>query len=470
MKDLYTFDYSSKLALDTYEQVRKAYKAIFDELKVPYLVADADSGDMGGDLSHEYHFPTPQGEDNVISCSKCHYVANEELAQGSSPASQFQEQQEWKFVESIGDHTIPITRISSTATFSVWRGVSKDRATLVNVWYSLLPLGSVDDSTPYAPPEVNTHAVKAFVPSLDPGVENAGALWATNIRGPTLYSSESCRSEFQSSVINLIDYRLPSQVRDLITSGDSSLPFLPFAMDDYKGDIPSSTFLKDLASNKPTNLLRIQDGDACSKCEEGTLRVQKAIELGHTFFLGTRYSDPLNAMVALPDNTAVGARTTTVVPEGRSNHQQNSTTKVPLQMGCHGIGVSRMIGAVAETLADKVGLNWPRIIAPYEAVIIPVQGIEAHAIDVYDILTTANILQTSTTTTSGLDVVLDDRAYPFPWKMNDADLIGYPVIIVMGKAWKRERACQVQCRRLGIVEDVPFDRLREFVTSLLIQL
>src|SRR3978361_1797100 len=83
MKDLYTFDHNSNLALITYDEVREVYAKLFDELKIPYLVADADSGNMGGTLSHEFHFPTPKGEDHVISCDRCDYVANEELAEAA---------------------------------------------------------------------------------------------------------------------------------------------------------------------------------------------------------------------------------------------------------------------------------------------------------------------------------------------------------------------------------------------------
>ncbi|KAJ4307454.1 hypothetical protein N0V94_009721, partial [Neodidymelliopsis sp. IMI 364377] len=85
MKDLYTFDATVEAGLETYKAVRQAYKNLFDELKLPYLVADADSGNMGGKLSHEYHFVSPKGEDNVWSCSSCDYVANEELVEKRTP-------------------------------------------------------------------------------------------------------------------------------------------------------------------------------------------------------------------------------------------------------------------------------------------------------------------------------------------------------------------------------------------------
>lgn len=80
MKDLYTFDYSHTASLQTYNQIKEAYIALFNELKIPYLVAEADSGNMGGDLSHEFHFVTSKGEDDVVSCDQCTHVSNEERA------------------------------------------------------------------------------------------------------------------------------------------------------------------------------------------------------------------------------------------------------------------------------------------------------------------------------------------------------------------------------------------------------
>lgn len=266
MKDLYTFDSTSEAALKTYGEVRAAYADFFDELKMPYLVANADSGDMGGNLSHEYHFATPAGEDNVISCESCDHVTNEEL-----------------------------------------------------------------------------------------------------IEGP------------------------------------------------------------------------ISDSTKCPRCNAGPLKVQRAVELGHTFHLGTRYSEPLGAVI----NNHLGER-------------------AALEMGCHGIGVSRLIGAVTSILADEKGLNWPRVMAPFEAVIVPAKGLGPDAEHVYD------MLSTSSGTGAPVDAVIDDRRHEMGWKFQDADLIGYPVIIVLGRGWKTGRKCEVQCRRLNsLKEEVPEADLVTFVNSLL---
>jgi len=129
-----------------------------------------------------------------------------------------------------------------------------------------------------------------------------------------------------------------------------------------------------------------------------------------------------------------------------------------MQMGCHGIGVSRMIAAVADTLSDSKGLNWPRVMSPFEVIVVPGKNLDEEAARIYDMLDVGK-----------MDVVLDDRKESFAWKMGDADLVGYPVIVVLGRRWKEE-VCEVQCRRLGIKEDVAITNLEAFVQKLLVKL
>jgi prolyl-tRNA synthetase len=454
MKDLYTFDHSTGLALETYESVRAAYVSLFDELKIPYLVAEADSGDMGGNLSHEFHFPTAVGEDHVISCKSCGYVANEELAETSVSMSVDESGSEWSYLtpgQIAHSSSIP------AAKFTVWRGISKDRATLVNVWYGLAA-----DTPSTSQPEVNTHAVKAIFPNLDSGVESATNLWKQTV--------SSYNSEFGVStpppnlkVINLVDQRLPPSVHSLVCTQHPALPFQPVFEEQSTNSIESSTLLRDPLTGMSLNLLRIRDGDDCPRCQNGSLEINKAIELGHTFFLGTRYSDPLKAIVTIPRDHALPEHLQNSLCSGDDAKSLPSDIQVSMQMGCHGIGVSRMMGAVAETLADDKGLNWPRVIAPFEVVIVPAKGCGSDAVTVYDALVTPK-------TSRVLDLVLDDRSHSFAWKMHDADLIGYPVIVVVGKGWKARGTCEVQCRRLGLCEDIPLDDLATYVERLLVQL
>lgn len=412
MKDLYTFDYSVNAALETYEKVREAYSQIFiKEMKLPVLVAQASSGDMGGSLSHEYHIPTALGEDHVMSCHSCGYVANEELAESRLPAA-----------PSAG----------STYQPKAWRGISRDRKTLVQVWF---------DSNQASEEDVSTHAVKQVFPDLDSGVEDPMPFWRTAIKEYTT------TKESPVHVVNLYDCRLPKG-KGVTATNDSGDP-------DGLSHIPVSN-----SQEEAVNFLRIREGDACPRCDDGALKVQKAIELGHTFHLGTRYSEPLGASVSVP------AR---LLPEehDRGPRSSEEAALVPIQMGCHGIGVSRIIGAVADHLADERGLNWPRAIAPYHVVVVFNARDATAAGDaggVYDSLVTGG-------QTREVDAIIDDRPdASMGWKLKDADLVGYPIIVVLGRNWKASKRLEVQCRRLSFKDLVPMEDLRSRVTALLNQL
>lgn len=442
MKDLYTFDYSPSLALETYYDVRAAYVRLFNELKIPYLVADADSGSIGGDLSHEFHFPTLKGEDNVISCDNCDYVANEELAECAIPAHRTS----GKPVSS---------ELLSNPGFRVWRGITQDRETLVNVWYSTMSPSGTEIN-----PEINVHAIKAIVPGLDASIEDPLPLWKKH---ELIHTNSVSTKPKQTTMLNLVDSRISVSLLGAIQSRNTELPFWPKSMIDGMAGVNSKVIVHNRATRRPLNLLKIRDGDSCVRCSDGKFKVQKAIELGHTFHLGTRYSEPMEAFVTVP-KTLLEAETELLHPDQVAS--TSTTSQIPMQMGCHGIGVSRIIGAVADTLADEKGLNWPRVMAPYEVIVVPAKGNDEAALEVYDALSS---IQTSADHTP-LDLILDDREQAFPWKMGDADLIGYPVVVVVGRKWKTERVCEIQCRRLEVHQDVFIDELPAFVQSLLSQL
>ncbi|KAJ5689882.1 hypothetical protein N7462_004274 [Penicillium macrosclerotiorum] len=438
MKDLYTFDYSVNEALKTYSAVKHAYTQLFDELKIPYLVAAADSGNMGGTLSHEFHFISNKGEDRVVSCSNCDHVYNEELADGKTHS----------FAETSDQGSVPGFQTDdahvgggSTVSNGMWMAISHDGSTLLRGWYPKFSMQN--GSSEPAERHINSHAVKAVATAagvdLDLSVENPLEKWASHVKARD--SSEKPR------VLDLYDsevrvYQRPP-LSDLLQEVGCTAADIEYSMlDRFPG-----------TSNK-LSLVRVHDGDHCSHCAKGLLTSHLAVELGHTFHLGTRYSEPLNAMVSV--NSAVLDGT------AESGNKSAKEQIVPMQMGCHGIGVSRMIAAVVNRLADSKGLNWPRAIAPFEVVIVPGKGLDSVAEQVYDGLTSG--------ASGPIDTLLDDRDKGMGWKLGDADLIGYPVIVVVGNGWKKNQTLEVQCRRLGVKEDVALGSLPAFIEGLLSQL
>lgn len=415
MKDLYTFDLSEADALATYAQVKKAYNALFTELNVPYIVAEADTGNMGGSLSHEFHFPLAEGEDTVFSCDSCTYSANEELVKAHRPLT---------------------LDLASTSTVKSWTALNRNGKGLVTVFHTTPPSQSQTEAG------INPHAVKSLLPDLDASNEDPISTWLSHI------SSATPDSGLDFSITTIIDPSTPSThatlspellFQELLTNRVAGANM---SRDDKK-QAPVTVTSQRLSAT--TDLLRVRDGDACPSCRTGKLKSQRAVELGHTFHLGTRYSEPLGAIVR-------GA------PE----------VPTPLVMGCHGIGVSRMIAAVAAVLRDDEGLNWPSVLAPFQAVVVArpeTSGEDVAA--VYDAISGAGGAGVAGSQAGGVDVAIDDRRHTLVQKLIDADLVGYPVIVVLGRTWASDRSCEVQCRRKDFKKTVAVEDLYQTVQKLL---
>lgn len=501
MKDLYTFDVSEKEALETYQIVRDAYNAFFDELKIPYLIAKAHSGDIGGETSHEYHFPNAKGEDVIVSCSKCAYLINEEL-----------ESDRWLLTQNVA-FTAAITRDSAkrhteglklpgdgedakdeyigrpgdaydenvvSQGFKIWHGVTADRSVLVEAVIPktmkvLNPSGSINH---WRRTEICTNSIKRAYPDIDLSVQRPIEAFEQHGSGRNAAVDVDGYPTTDHSVHTLCDQRVSRQARKRwAESSESIIPRL-------EGDVN----IKESISAE--GIVKMAAGDPCPNCGEGAVKKTKAIELGHTFHLGTRYSEPLDACFAPSVSQRTMEATAATVhaanpaenpelPHTDTSQSLTSTSasqtsnKVPMQMGCHGIGISRMIAAVADTLADSKGLNWPRVIAPFEVVIINKDEHQNQVPIVYNLLNAATqtpALASHVSMEAPLDIIVDDRKQSLVWKLNDADLIGYPVIVVLGKRYGKERICEVQCRRLGVKEDVHIDALNRRVRGLLEQL
>lgn len=396
MKDLYTFDITKEKAMQTYAEVSKAYRGFLDEVNLPYLVADAASGSMGGSHSHEYHFAADQGEDSIISCKSCGYTVNEELWRLSNTVEPADET-DIPFQTWTGRTVSPAEHRSAPHSQPAEAGETaqvKDRTKeLVQVFI------------PKGPFEINLHALKELVGDLDTSGKSFNPNQEETFNAHDVLAAHIPRRSIR-------DPRIPRSSLLDSKNWNSHAQHEPPANSNEIEDAPFS-------------LTKPRADDPCPSCGAKELAFSQAVEIGHTFHLGTRYSKPFDA-----------------------TFKSDQNAEVEIQMGCHGIGVSRLIGAVASLLADEKGLNWPISIAPFAVNIIgagntPVEDVQA----VYD--------QTAT----ALDPIIDDRDRPMGWKLNDADLIGYPFIVILGKAWKQRRAVELQCRRLGVKEEVSLEAL-----------
>lgn len=444
MKDLYTFDYNVSDAMRTYHTVKGAYARLFDELKLPYVVADADSGDMGGTLNHEFHIVSSSGEDTVATCSQCGHSVNEEIMDGrASPA-----------IDDQPTSSQPDEASSEVPPVSIEPDflISKDRRTLVRAFYQK----SVGNE---GTREINPRAVISLLHlngvDVDVKVECPYETWQRKNLDWAGHANKD-REEVENDgndasagsggpcVLDVFDFRVrglekPECNRRLVDGlSDTDTSKVRFVSMD-----------RDPNSGRLLDLLKVQSGDPCLKCGKKALRVRTAIELAHTFHLGTKYSDVFGAQIpAHPSDFSE-----------KNGKGESETAAVSLDMGCHGIGISRMIAAVADTLADSKGLNWPRAMAPFEVIVIPAGGLQKDAEQVYD-----KIIEQRDHT---MDAILDDRHKTMPWKLHDADVIGYPILVILGKAWKSEQNVEIQCRRLGLRTTASLKELPSLVASLL---
>lgn len=421
MKDLYTFDPSESQAHDTYAQVREAYNNLFDELKIPYIEARADSGNMGGTKSHEFHFPSKLGEDNLITCSKCDYAKNEEFV----PPLELED------IEIVPHSSNKAERMPYQAF------VSKDKVSLVKAFVPA-------NGRKHTELEVNPFVVKKCLREhvdIDTGVEN-----------PKEAFMQSSEKQEEKTVFYLFNDSTPDSFAAAQFEQDRKW----LKENGFKASIVKVS----AQGSEDEILVKKKTGDPCPECaskgESGVLTITKAIEVAHTFHLGTRYSSKFDLRV--PSSQGV---------QQKRSQEANSF----VEMGCHGIGVSRLIAAAASAMSTADGLVWPRAISPFQVVIMTLKDIpetqEAHlehAHHIYDQLLSDEFGQ--------IDAILDDRADLGPgWKFKDAELIGYPVTVAIGSQMTKSNLVEIECRRLGRLKELlPLDQVAGRVQEILAQL
>ena len=401
MKDAYSFD-ADEDGLDvSYHQMYDAYTRIFTRCGLYFKPVEADSGAIGGSNSHEFMALAEAGEADVIHCKACDYAANIEIGHPTVVEMPEEELKEMTLVDTPEAKTIEAV------------------ANMLN-----LPLD---------------HTIKAVVYNLD------GIVTLAIVRGdhevneialqhvlnspvePEMASDEDLhRVGLVGGFISPVGLK---QTDDFAIVVDESVMAMYNACGGankkdahYININPNRDFNTKDMHIAPIRLITTED--RCPKCG-GELEIAKGIEVGQVFKLGTKYSEALGA--------------TFLTQEGRPK---------PLVMGCYGIGVSRTLAAAIEQFHDDNGIIWPRAIAPFEAVVVPInakdEALMATATKVYEDLKAA-----------GVDALLDDRKERAGVKFKDADLIGYPIRITISKMTLETGEAEVKIRKTGDVLQVP---------------
>jgi prolyl-tRNA synthetase len=392
MKDSYSFDRDEEGLGRSFQLHKGAYDRIFERCGLNVYYVQAESGLMGGSSSMDYLAPAETGENTLVTCERCDYAADLEIARGVPRAPEFPEALDApNEVETPGVATIEdvakLLGIDEAATSKAMPVVADGKVVLGLVrGDDRLDEGKMLEAVGSAyRPATEEEIREAF--GADPG--SLGPV-GTSVE---VIADEALREGQFVAGANRTGYHL----RGVQAGRDFEARF--------------------------ANIREVREGDTCPKCG-GALRFQTAIEVGHIFKLETDYSAPLDA--------------TFLDEDGKEK---------PLVMGSYGIGVGRTMAAVVEQHHDEHGIQWPRSVAPYDVHLIALPGLEEQAEEVAKKLDEA-----------GDEVLLDDRDQRAGEKFADADLIGLPVRVTVGKKTLEDDAVDVRDRvtgeerRVGIAE------------------
>ncbi|MDC7689399.1 proline--tRNA ligase [Vogesella indigofera] len=391
MKDAYSFDRSAEDAGKSYDNMFAAYCRIFDRLGLTYRAVAADTGAIGGDRSHEFQVIAETGEDAIVYCPTSDYAANIELAEAVAPAGE----RPAAAANLVKVHTPKVKTIAELVDFL-----------------------KVDI----------TATVKAIVVE---GEKGEAVLML--LRGD--HELNEVKAEKIAGIKKPLTFAAPAVIKDAFGANPGSLGPVGFngrviadrtvaKMADFviganedDQHYTGANFGRDCAEPEVADLRNVVVGDV-SPCGNGVLDIQRGIEVGHVFYLGTKYSKAMNA--------------TFLDEDGKPKH---------FEMGCYGIGVSRILGAAIEQNYDDKGMIWPDAIAPFSVVICPVgydrsEGVKAAADQLYADLQG-----------KGVDVIIDDRGERPGAMFADWELIGAPHRITIGDRGLKEGKVEYQHRR-----------------------
>ncbi len=417
MKDAYSFD-ADQAGLDrSFEDQRRAYQRIFTRCGLSYVAVEAHSGAMGGSASTEFMVPTDAGEDDVAHCASCGYAANLERASSRGPKEAITS----GATRSLARFPTPgVKTIEDLAAPPHARPATQQLKTLVYLADGKLVVAIVrgDDELNEAKLQTASGA-QLLRPALAEEITPALGARPGSLGGVGLAPG-------QGKVSRLFIDRTLAGAAGMVTGANAD----GFHLEGVDVE-------RDLAAAERVDLRKIKAGETCPSCGTGTLSLFKALEVGHIFKLGTKYSQSMGAKVL--------------------NEQGG---EVPIVMGSYGIGVERIAAAAVELSHDKDGIVWPASIAPYQVALLSLQQQDAELVAVCDKLY-AELTQ------AGLEVVYDDRDERPGVKFKDADLVGLPYRIAVGKKSLAEGSVELKPRTGTQIELVKLGEIGARLRSLL---
>ena len=414
MKDAYSFDADEEGLDRSYRAMHAAYSRIFEACGLEYSVVEADSGTIGGSSSHEFMVLADTGESAVASCAACGYGANVERAEtGELP------------VPDAGGGEAP-KEVSTPGTTTVAQVAELLEVEPAQVVKTLIY--ETDDG------------LAAVAIRGDREVNEVKLLNVLGGLGLRLATAEQVEAASGGPLGFSGPVGLPADVRLVVD--ESARALAGFVCGANSGDrhFASVRWDRDVASTRSVEWVDVMTavhGDPCPRCSGGELRLSRGIEVGHIFKLGTVYSEKMNCTFT-----------------------DDSGRLQPMEMGCYGLGIGRTAAAAIEQGHDKDGIIWPKPLAPFTVVLSSLdpgdEAVSSAADTLYEELVGA-------LAPGGFDVLYDDRAERPGVKFKDADLVGFPVRVVVGARSLANGGAEVSNRSDGEREVVALDEVAEDV-------
>ncbi|MGB2222361.1 proline--tRNA ligase [Neptunomonas sp.] len=412
MKDAYSFHADRESLQNTYEIMHQAYTNIFTRLGLDFRPVLADTGSIGGSSSHEFHVLADSGEDDIAFSDSSDYAANVELAEALSPAGE------------RAEPTMEMTLVETPNAKTIAQLVEQHNLAIEKTVKTLIVAAS----------EESDHSFIALLVRGDHELNEIKAEKLPEIESPLRMATEEEIRGFMDAgpgSIGPVNLTIPCVIDRAVEK-----------MSDFGAgaNIEGKHFFginwdRDMPTPKVADLRNVVEGDP-SPCGQGTLQIKRGIEVGHIFQLGTKYSEAMNATVLDVNGKAVA-----------------------MDMGCYGIGVTRVVAAAIEQNHDENGIIWPASLAPFQVALIPLnydksEEVQQVADAIYSDLKAA-----------GIEVIMDDRKERPGVKFADAELMGIPHRLVISDRGIKAGAYEYKGRRDDDKQDVNAEGVIEFLKA-----
>lgn len=398
MKDAYSFHLEQECLEETYQLMFNAYCRIFERLGLDYRPVIADTGSIGGDASHEFHVLADSGEDDIAFSDASDFAANIEKAEALAPTTE------------RAAPTQAITKVETPAVKSIDEVAKFLNTDIQNTVKTLLVCGveSEEGETP----------IVALVLRGDHQLNEVKAEHLPQVASPLTFANEeqilasaSCNAGSIGPVglnIDIIVDRSAASLSDFVCGANEN-----------DNHLTGVNWDRDCDNYQIADVRNVVEGDP-SPCGNGNIVIKRGIEVGHIFQLGTKYAEAMGCAV---------------LNEGGKNQT--------LTMGCYGIGVSRIVAAAIEQNHDKYGIKWPKAIAPFQVAIVPMNMAKSARVK-----ETAEALYEQLSQ-AGIEVIFDDRKERPGVMFADHELMGTPLLLIIGERNLDAQQIEVKNRITG---------------------